>query len=96
MARVVLIIITLCTLAACATSSLTPRPEIPSDAVLEQYNAQVPEDQQIVCFMVTPLGSRFARRECYRRGDLEAAGKIGQDVVDLMAIDGLVTNPLGF
>jgi hypothetical protein len=69
---------------------------MPTDAELEFYNAQVVHEQQIVCMEVTPLGSRFSRRECYRVGDLEAAAEQGQRVVDLMEIDGLVGNPLGF
>jgi hypothetical protein len=84
-----------CWLSACA-SNITPRPRLPTDAELEFYNAQVPHEQQIACIEVTPLGSRLARRECHRLGDLEAAAAQGQRVVDLMEIDGLSTNPLGF
>ena len=95
MPKFILMISVACLLTSCASND-TPRPRMPTDAELEFYNAQVPHEQQIVCRMETRLGSRFKRRACYRVGDIEAAAAQGQRVVDLMEIDGLVRNPLGF
>lgn len=94
--RSVLIFATAMMLGACASGSSTPRPRLPTDAEVEQYNAQVPREQQIVCRMETKLGSRFPRRACYRVGYLEELNDQGQDVVDLMQIDGLLDSPLHY
>ncbi len=84
------------TLAGCASNSSNPRPRLPTDAEVEQYNAQVPREQQIVCRMETRLGSRFRRRACYRVAYLESLNDQGQDVVDLMQIDGLLDSDLHY
>lgn len=80
-------------LAGCET---TPRPRLPTDAEIEQYNAQVPHEAQIVCMEDVELGSRFPRRVCYRVGYLEDQAKQGQAVVDGLRADGLLDNPLHF
>ena len=81
-------------LAACATDGLTPRPRLPTDAEIEQYNAVAPHAEKIVCRMEKELGSRFKRRVCYRQGYLDSMAKQGQAVVDAMRADGLLDNPL--
>jgi hypothetical protein len=92
----ILLALTAVAIAGCASDSSTPKPRLPTDAEVEQYNAQAPREQQIVCRMETRLGSRFARRACYRVGYLEDLNDQGQDVVDLMQIDGLLDSPLHY
>lgn len=81
-------------LAACASDNLTPRLPVPTAAEVEQYNALVPYEEQIVCLMESELGSRFKRRNCYTRAFLDARDNQGQEVVDAMRQDGLIQNPI--
>jgi len=78
----------------CAVTELTPQLPTPTPAEVEQYNAVVPYEEQIVCLMETELGSRFKRRKCYTRGYLDSRDNQGQAVVDAMQQDGLIQNPV--
>lgn len=93
MKKLVCGVTTMLLLAACG-SNLTPRLPVPTPAEVEQYNAVVPYEEQIVCLMETELGSRFRRRVCYTRGYLESRDSQGQAVVDAMKQDGLIQNPI--
>lgn len=79
---------------SCAVTELTPQLPTPTPAEVEQYNAVMPYEEQIVCLMETELGSRFKRRNCYTRGFLESRDGQGQAVVDAMKQDGLIQNPI--
>lgn len=96
MTKILITVLASTLLAACATDGLTPRPRMPTDAEIEQYNALVPPEKQIVCRMEAELGSRFKRRVCYERGYLDYMEKQGPAVVDAMRQDGLLDNPLHF
>lgn len=94
MSKLLLSILALSLLAGCV-SSATPRPRLPTDAEVEQYNALAPEEDHVACITRIELGSRSPRRSCYRVADLEAQKNQGQSVVDLMQIDGLLDSPFG-
>jgi hypothetical protein len=67
-------------LIACAqTNTTSPASELPSDAELEQYNAQVPPERRIVCRMETPINSNIARRVCYEARDIKEATDFHQE-----------------
>lgn len=83
-------------LASCAASDLEDRPRLPADAEVVYYNSIAPEEDHIACFTRVELGSRFPRRSCYRVAELEAHEGLEQNIVDLMQIEGLINNPLGF
>ena len=76
-------------LASCAASELEDRPRLPTDEEVAYYNSIAPEEDHITCFSRAVLGSRFARRACYRVADLEAS-----NALDMIQIDGLLTSPL--
>lgn len=54
--------------AGCAAPSGAPR--TPSDAEVEQYNAQAAADERIVCRRETPVGSNIPRRVCRYARDI--------------------------
>lgn len=83
-------------LASCAASDSEDRVRLPTDAEVVYYNSIAPEEDHIACFTRVELGSRFPRRSCYRVADLEAQDGLEQNIVDLMQIEGLINNPLGF
>ncbi|MBL4728293.1 MAG: hypothetical protein JKY40_02875 [Gammaproteobacteria bacterium] len=83
-------------LASCAGSDAGSRPRLPTDAEVVYYNSIAPEEEHIACFTRIELGSRFPRRSCYRVADLEASEGLEQNIFDLMKIEGLINNPLGF
>jgi hypothetical protein len=55
------------------TGAAGSSPRLPTDAELEQYNAQVPPERRIVCRMETPIESNIARRVCREVRDIKEA-----------------------
>ncbi len=93
-AKAVYWVLTMLFVTGCAVTELTPQLPTPTPAEVEQYNAVMPYEEQIVCLMETELGSRFKRRKCYTRGYLDSRDNQGQAVVDAMQQDGLIQNPV--
>ncbi len=59
-------------LAACATADPDYTPtRLPTEAEVEQYNANVPEEEQITCRTETPVGSNIPRRVCRYTRDIQ-------------------------
>ena len=65
-------ICSLLTLAACAAPTGNTAKWTPTDAEVEQYNAQVPPEEQIVCRKETPVGTYVPRRVCRLQVDVDA------------------------
>ena len=62
----------LITSAACATSpDNAGSPRLPTDAEVEQYNAQVEPEDRIVCRWEIPIGSNIRKRKCRMVRDVE-------------------------
>ncbi len=51
---------------------------MPTASEIEQYNASVPPEDQIVCSREKPTGSRIAQVTCRRAGTLEEISDLTQ------------------
>lgn len=79
-AIVAAVLVAVIILPACSqTGARSSSPRLPTDAELEQYNAQVPPERQIVCRMETPVDSNIARRVCREVRDIEEASDFHQE-----------------
>jgi len=59
-------------LSACAVDSdLNQRPQLPTDAEVEQYNASVVPEDRIVCRKERPVTSNILKRVCRYVRDVE-------------------------
>ncbi|MEX0618331.1 MAG: hypothetical protein WDZ76_04035 [Pseudohongiellaceae bacterium] len=47
------------------------RPRLPTDAEVEQHNAQVPPEERIICRDETKIGTNIPRRVCRYIRDVE-------------------------
>jgi hypothetical protein len=68
------------------TSCSVPPPDetrevqrLPTDAEVEQYNAQVSPEDRIVCRVETPVGSNIPVRRCYRAREIEEVGRFHRE-----------------
>jgi hypothetical protein len=52
---------------------------LPTDAEVEQYNAQVAPEDRIVCRVETPVGSNIPIRRCYRAREIEEVGRFHRE-----------------
>ena len=52
---------------------------LPTDAEVEQYNAQVAPEDRIVCRVETPVGSNIPVRRCYRAREIEEVGRFHRE-----------------
>jgi|GEM_PF-337044 len=68
--------------ASCAASpsdeaSVTQR--LPTDAEVEQHNAQVAPEERIVCREEIPVGTNIPQRRCYFAQQLEEVGRFHRE-----------------
>lgn len=68
-------------LGACALLPEEPRETIrlPTDAEVEQYNAQVPPEERIVCREETAVGTNIPQRKCRYLRDVEEASRFTRE-----------------
>jgi len=52
---------------------------LPTDAEVEQYNAQVPPEERIICRNEVPVGSNIPRRTCRFIKDIEETSRFTRD-----------------
>lgn len=52
---------------------------LPTDAEVEQYNAQVDPEDRIVCRDEIPVGTNIPQRRCYRAQALEEVGRFHRE-----------------
>ena len=52
---------------------------LPTDAEVEQHNAQVPAEERIVCREEIPVGTNIPQRRCYLAQDIETIGRIHRE-----------------
>ncbi len=77
-----LVSILLLALTACASPPPDETREVqrlPTDAEVEQYNAQVAPEDRIVCRAETPVGSNIPVRRCYRAREIEEISRFHRE-----------------
>jgi len=76
------VIVLLLSLTACALPPPDKTREVqrlPTDAEVEQYNAQVAPEERIVCRAETPVGSNIPVRRCYRAREIEEISRFHRE-----------------
>jgi len=53
--------------------------KLPTDAEVEQYNAQVPAEERIVCREEIPVGTNIPQRRCYFAQEIEEVGRFHRE-----------------
>ena len=56
-----------------------PAARLPTDAEVEQYNAQVDPDERIICRDEVPVGSNIPRRTCRYVRDIEETSRFTRE-----------------
>ena len=52
---------------------------LPTDAEVEQYNAQVDPEDRIVCREEVPVGTNIPQRRCYLAREIEEVGRFHRE-----------------
>ena len=66
-----------CSLPPPDESRVTQR--LPTDAEVEQYNAQVEPEDRIICRDETPVGTNIPQRRCYYAQEFEEVGRFHRE-----------------